>query len=56
MNLNFEKGQGLIPVIIQDNLNLQVLMLGYMNEEALAKTEKEKKSHLLQSNKKTTLD
>jgi len=43
MNLNFEKGQGLIPVIIQDNLNLQVLMLGYMNEEALAKTEKEKR-------------
>lgn len=33
----FEKGE-LIPVIIQNYLTSQVLMLGYMNEEAYAKT------------------
>lgn len=41
MNIDFSKGNGLIPVIIQDNNTLQVLMLGYMNEEALNKTKKE---------------
>ena len=40
--IDFTKGNGLIPVIIQDNTTLQVLMLGYMNQEALKKTEKEK--------------
>jgi phosphoribosyl-AMP cyclohydrolase / phosphoribosyl-ATP pyrophosphohydrolase len=43
MYIDFNKGNGLIPVIIQDNINLQVLMVGYMNEEALKKTEKEGK-------------
>ena len=38
MNINFSKGDGLVPVIIQDNNTLQVLMLGYMNEEAFEKT------------------
>ncbi|HKK41502.1 MAG TPA: bifunctional phosphoribosyl-AMP cyclohydrolase/phosphoribosyl-ATP diphosphatase HisIE [Bacteroidales bacterium] len=42
MKIDFEKGNGLVPVIIQDNRTLQVLMLGYMNEEAFLKTEKEK--------------
>jgi phosphoribosyl-ATP pyrophosphohydrolase/phosphoribosyl-AMP cyclohydrolase len=41
--IDFKKGNGLVPVIIQDNNTLQVLMLGYMNEEALNKTRKEKK-------------
>ena len=31
----------LIPTIIQDEKNLRVLMLGYMNKEALEKTLKE---------------
>ena len=43
MNIDFEKGNGLVPVIIQNNKTLQVLMLGYMNEEALAKTKQENK-------------
>ncbi len=43
MNINFDKNNGLIPVIIQDNITLQVLMLGYMNEEAFIKTNSEKK-------------
>ena len=39
MNLNFEKTGGLIPAIIQDNQTAKVLMLGFMNPEALAKTQ-----------------
>ena len=38
MNIDFEKSNGLVPVIVQDHITLQVLMLGYMNEEALQKT------------------
>jgi len=36
--LDFEKGDGLIPAIIQDDNTMKVLMLGYMNEEAYART------------------
>jgi phosphoribosyl-ATP pyrophosphohydrolase/phosphoribosyl-AMP cyclohydrolase len=39
MKLDFEKVGGLIPAIIQDNETNKVLMLGYMNEEALKKTQ-----------------
>lgn len=38
MNLDFEKVGGLIPAIIQDDETNKVLMLGYMNEEALSIT------------------
>lgn len=38
MKLDFEKGGGLIPAIVQDAENGEVLMLGYMNEESLRKT------------------
>ena len=42
MTPNFNKSDnGLIPVIIQDNLTNVVLMLGYMNAEAFEKTKKE---------------
>ncbi len=41
--IDFTKGNGLVPVVIQDNNTLQVLMVGYMNEEAYAKTNAEKK-------------
>ena len=41
--LDFAKGDGLIPVVIQDNQTLEVLMLGYMNEEAWTKTQQEKR-------------
>ncbi len=37
-DLDFAKGQGLIPAIVQHCQTGQVLMLGYMNEEALTKT------------------
>ncbi|CAM1371455.1 bifunctional phosphoribosyl-AMP cyclohydrolase/phosphoribosyl-ATP diphosphatase HisIE [Tenacibaculum xiamenense] len=41
MKIDFLKTNGLVPVIIQDQATLQVLMLGYMNEEAFQKTKKE---------------
>lgn len=39
MTLDFEKMGGLVPAIIQDARTKNVLMLGFMNEEAFAKTE-----------------
>ncbi|WP_293307908.1 bifunctional phosphoribosyl-AMP cyclohydrolase/phosphoribosyl-ATP diphosphatase HisIE [Pedobacter sp. UBA5917] len=42
-SLDWEKTDGLIPVIIQDYKTLEVLMLGYMNAEALEKTQAEGK-------------
>ena len=41
--IDFAKGDGLVPAIIQDLNTLQVLMLGYMNQEAYEKTCQEKK-------------
>ncbi len=38
MDLDFSKLNGLVPAIIQDAVSGKVLMLGFMNEEALAKT------------------
>jgi phosphoribosyl-AMP cyclohydrolase / phosphoribosyl-ATP pyrophosphohydrolase len=43
MNIDFKKGNGLVPVVIQDNSTMQVLMVGYMNEEAWIKTNNDKK-------------
>lgn len=43
MNINFEKSGGLVPVIIQHANTLQVLMLGFMNADALKKTQAEGK-------------
>jgi phosphoribosyl-ATP pyrophosphohydrolase/phosphoribosyl-AMP cyclohydrolase len=41
MNIDFNKSDGLVPVIIQDEQTLEVLMLGYMNQEAYDKTVQE---------------
>ncbi|RYY32539.1 MAG: bifunctional phosphoribosyl-AMP cyclohydrolase/phosphoribosyl-ATP diphosphatase HisIE [Sphingobacteriaceae bacterium] len=41
MNIDFDKTNGLIPVVIQDAQTLEVLMLGYMNREAYDKTVQE---------------
>jgi phosphoribosyl-AMP cyclohydrolase / phosphoribosyl-ATP pyrophosphohydrolase len=38
--LDFNKMGGLVPAVIQDAETSQVLMLGYMNQEAFDKTEK----------------
>ena len=38
LNIDWKKGDGLVPAIIQNADNGQVLMLGYMNEDALKQT------------------
>jgi len=37
-NIDFQKMQGLVPAIVQDDSSNQILMLGFMNEEAFQKT------------------
>jgi phosphoribosyl-AMP cyclohydrolase len=37
-DLAFEKGNGLIPVVVQDYSSSEVLTLAYVNEEALRKS------------------
>ncbi|MFN4196414.1 MAG: phosphoribosyl-AMP cyclohydrolase [Caldimicrobium sp.] len=49
--LNFEKGHGLIPAIIQDIETGKVLMLGFMNKEALNKTLSSGKVHFYSRSK-----
>lgn len=43
IEIDFKKGNGLIPVIIQDGVTNEVLMLGYMNEEAWQETLRSKR-------------
>ncbi|MCA4793538.1 bifunctional phosphoribosyl-AMP cyclohydrolase/phosphoribosyl-ATP diphosphatase HisIE [Myroides odoratimimus] len=38
LDIDFNKGNGLVPVIIQDKDSMQVLMQGFMNEEAYQQT------------------
>lgn len=38
MDIDFEKMQGLAPAIVQDDATGEVLMLGFMNREALDRT------------------
>lgn len=41
MAIDFEKAGGLVPAVVQDAATGEILMLGYMNAEALAKTRSE---------------
>ena len=52
MNIDFDKSGGLVPVVIQNYLSLQVLMLGYMNKEAFDKTQQEGKVTFFSRSKK----
>lgn len=52
MNIDFNKGDGLVPVIIQNAQTMQVLMLGYMNKEALDQTIETKKVTFYSRSKK----
>jgi phosphoribosyl-AMP cyclohydrolase len=45
VEIDFEKGNGLVPVIVQDYRSRDVLMVAYMNEEAWNKTIKTGKAH-----------
>ena len=52
MNMDFKKyADGLVPAIIQDATTNKVLMLGFMNTEALAKTHKENRVTLFSRTK-----
>jgi phosphoribosyl-AMP cyclohydrolase len=44
IKIDFKKGEGLIPVIIQDASTNEVLMLGYMNRASWKKTLETKKT------------
>jgi phosphoribosyl-ATP pyrophosphohydrolase/phosphoribosyl-AMP cyclohydrolase len=50
--IDFEKGNGLVPAIVQHYKTNTVLMLGYMNEEALQKTQKTGKATFYSRSKK----
>lgn len=52
MNIDFQKGNGLVPVIVQQHKTQQILMLGYMNEEAYLKTIEERKITFYSRSKK----
>lgn len=53
MNIDFKKyAGGLVPAIIQDAVTGKVLMLGFMNEEALGKTLSEKRVTFFSRSKK----
>ncbi|MCK4837497.1 MAG: phosphoribosyl-AMP cyclohydrolase, partial [Desulfobulbaceae bacterium] len=43
--LNFAKGDGLLPAIVQDHQSGEVLMLAYINEESWLKTLETGKAH-----------
>ena len=51
-NLKFNEADGLIPCVIQDDTSLKVLMVGYMNREALIKTLDEKRVTFYSRSKK----
>jgi phosphoribosyl-AMP cyclohydrolase len=53
MKINFEKGNGLIPVIIQDQATGKVLMLGYQNREAYEKTMESRTVHFYSRSRDT---
>jgi phosphoribosyl-AMP cyclohydrolase / phosphoribosyl-ATP pyrophosphohydrolase len=43
LTIDFDKSNGLVPCVVQDFSTLKVLMVGFMNKEALAKTLSERK-------------
>jgi phosphoribosyl-ATP pyrophosphohydrolase/phosphoribosyl-AMP cyclohydrolase len=51
MKIDFKKGAGLVPAVIQDATTGSVLMLGYMNNEALEETKKTGKVHFFSRSK-----
>ena len=50
--IDFAKGNGLVPVIVQDYHTREVLMVAYMNEEAWEKTKETGKAHYYSRSRK----
>lgn len=53
IQIDFDKGDGLVPAIVQDATTLNVLMLGYMNREAYEKTLASKRVTFYSRSRKT---
>jgi phosphoribosyl-AMP cyclohydrolase len=53
--VDFEKGNGLVPVVVQDVQTKQVLMVAYANREALEKTLKSGYAHYYSRSRKKLL-
>ena len=51
LELNFAKGSGLIPAIVQDVNSLEVLMVAYINSDAFEKTKHTGKMHYFSRSK-----
>ena len=51
-NIDFAKGNGLVPVIVQDYQSREVLMVAYMNQEAWEKTKATGKAHYYSRSRK----
>lgn len=45
LKIDFAKGDGLVPVIVQDYRSGEVLMVAYMNQEAWKKTQRSRRAH-----------
>ena len=52
VKIDFAKGNGLVPVIVQDYQTRDVLMVAYMNEEAWEKTKVTGKAHYYSRSRK----
>ena len=52
IKIDFSKSEGLVPCIVQDAKTSQVLMLGFMNEDAYQKTIREKRVTFFSRSKK----
>ena len=52
IDIDFNKGNGLVPVIIQDEKDNEILMLGYMNSEAFNLTVSSGQVHYWSRSKK----
>ncbi|HEY7221681.1 MAG TPA: phosphoribosyl-AMP cyclohydrolase, partial [Candidatus Binatia bacterium] len=52
IKIDFAKGNGLVPVIVQDYQSRDVLMVAYMNEEAWEKTRATGKAHYYSRSRK----
>jgi phosphoribosyl-AMP cyclohydrolase len=50
--IDFEKGDGLVPVIVQDYSSREVLMVAYMNKQAWEKTKKTGRAHYYSRSRK----
>jgi phosphoribosyl-AMP cyclohydrolase len=50
--IDFAKGSGLVPVIVQDYQSREVLMVAYMNEDAWRKTKETGKAHYYSRSRK----